>query len=113
MIRADVIEQIGYLDENLFMYGEENLLAIKIKELGYVEAIALDVRYEHNHLQSKDRKTFKQDVQSLYRGGAHSRRYIWKQYYPQFMLPLVDLIFAINVVTYLLIHIKRFLKKMI
>ncbi len=111
MIRANIIRELGYLDENLFMYDEENLLALKIREKGYVEAIAMDAKYDHNHPKAKDIKPFVQDVKGLYRGGFHSRKYIWKCYYPRIFLPFLYFAFCFNVLTYAAFHIRRLFKK--
>ena len=35
IIRADLFKQMGYLDENIFLFYEEDILAHKVKEYGY------------------------------------------------------------------------------
>lgn len=51
MIKSSVLEKIGYLDENTFLYHEEDILSIQMKENGYL------VCYEPGaviyHLESK------------------------------------------------------------
>ena len=45
----DIMEKINYLDENTFLWYEENILAFKLRENGYKEAILYTCEYEHNH----------------------------------------------------------------
>ena len=47
--RLESLENVGLLDENVFLYNEENILGIKLKKSGYIETVALDVFYIHNH----------------------------------------------------------------
>lgn len=44
-----IMREIGFLDEDLFMYNEEILLGYKVKQLGYHELVRLDQFYYHNH----------------------------------------------------------------
>ena len=107
MIRADAVREIGYLDENIFMYGEENLLALMLKEKGYIEAIDLRSKYYHNHPNTKSHSTLSEDIKKHHNGGYHSKRYIWKKYYPIALLPLVDILFCVNVCLLTLSHFKH------
>lgn len=44
------INQIDYLDENTFLWYEENILAYKIMQRGFKEAVMMDCSYQHNHI---------------------------------------------------------------
>jgi Predicted glycosyltransferases len=48
-IKADVFKDIGYFDENVFLYYEENILGLKIKESGYKTAIITTNTFLHKH----------------------------------------------------------------
>lgn len=49
LIKSTVLEDIGYLDEDVFLYYEENILATKLKELGLKSVINNEVVIIHNH----------------------------------------------------------------
>ena len=49
MAKKEVLEKIGFLDEKVFLYYEENILAYKIAKLGMTEAISLTHSYIHEH----------------------------------------------------------------
>lgn len=43
------LEDVGFLDEDIFLYNEELLLGNKLKNLGYKEFLKLDCVYYHMH----------------------------------------------------------------
>ena len=49
IISAAALEKINFFDENIFLYYEENVIASKIKSLGYKTLIINDVSVIHNH----------------------------------------------------------------
>lgn len=49
MISIDLFSKVGLFDENVFLYCEENILAQKIKKLGYTEGVSLHHYYIHEH----------------------------------------------------------------
>lgn len=49
IIKSAVIKDINYLDENTFLYYEENILAAKLKKKNYKTFIANDYSIVHNH----------------------------------------------------------------
>jgi GT2 family glycosyltransferase len=49
IIRNNVIKDINYFDENVFLYYEENILASKLKQHGYKTYIANNEFIIHNH----------------------------------------------------------------
>lgn len=53
-----IMREIGFLDEDLFMYNEEILLGYKVKQLGYHELVRIDQFYYHNH-KKKESPTIK------------------------------------------------------
>ncbi|SIO19404.1 hypothetical protein SAMN05878443_1868 [Carnobacterium alterfunditum] len=48
-VRADVLKNIGYFDENVFLFYEENILAYKLKNKNYKEGILTKYHYIHDH----------------------------------------------------------------
>ncbi len=48
-ITSEVFEQIGGLDENIFLYYEELILAKKLKKAGYKSGLLTGETYLHNH----------------------------------------------------------------
>lgn len=48
-IRADVLKEIGFLDDGVFLYCEERILGRKLLNLGYKAAFVNDLFFVHNH----------------------------------------------------------------
>lgn len=48
-IKGKVMEQIGYFDENVFLYNEEEIIARKIKDLGLKTVVLNDLNVIHQH----------------------------------------------------------------
>lgn len=51
LVRADVLQEVGYLDENVFLYQEEDILGAKLRKLGY--KVILDPKAEIFHYGEK------------------------------------------------------------
>ena len=66
MIRADVFEEIGGFDDNVFLFGEEDIMAYKLEERQNYTAILREARILHNH-----NKTISSQ------GSAFSKYYYW------------------------------------
>lgn len=47
----EILEKLDFLDENTFLWYEENILAFKLRENNYKEALLCNCLYEHNHLK--------------------------------------------------------------
>lgn len=47
-----LLNQVGYLDENTFLWYEENILAYKLRQNGFKEAIIMKNLYQHNHIHT-------------------------------------------------------------
>ena len=52
VIRYDVFKQIGYFDENVFLFYEEDILASKLKNMGYGETSLNNVEFKHFESQT-------------------------------------------------------------
>lgn len=55
LIKSTVLEEIGFLDENVFLYYEENILAKKLKKLKLKSVINNEVVIIHNHSVTIDK----------------------------------------------------------
>ena len=55
LINSKTLEEINYLDENVFLYYEENILAKKIKNINKKEIVCNDIKVIHNHSVSIDK----------------------------------------------------------
>lgn len=94
--KADALTEIGFLDENIFLYHEENVLGIKCKELGYLEGILLNKFYIHNHKRAKKgTETFRKKItttKNLY----ESTKYLCRMYYSKWLIPILFIIEVFN-----------------
>lgn len=54
-IKYDIFKQVGYFDENVFLFYEEDILASKLKKLGYTEMSLNTVSFKHFESQSIDK----------------------------------------------------------
>ena len=77
IIRRDVFEKIGFFDENLFLYYEENVIAKKIQKIGMDIIVRNDVEIIHNHSVSIN-KTYNKI--NKFKILAKSQRYYHKNY---------------------------------
>lgn len=77
VIRADVFKEIGYLDENVFLYCEERILGKKILDAGYIQILRKDLFFTHAHSTSI-KKTY--NIIQTWKMIMKSRMYYQKQY---------------------------------
>ncbi len=78
MITREAFDKIGGMDENTFLYYEENIMAILLKKNNYKNYLLTDLTYIHNHSVSIN-KTFKSVAKRL-RIAYASREYYCTQY---------------------------------
>lgn len=55
LIKSNVLKEINYLDENVFLYYEENILAKKLRNIGKHTLLSNDILVVHNHSISIDK----------------------------------------------------------
>ena len=55
LMKSDILESINYLDENTFLYYEENILAKKLLKINKKELLANNIIVIHNHSVSIDK----------------------------------------------------------
>ncbi|SCY07575.1 Glycosyltransferase, GT2 family [Lachnospiraceae bacterium XBB2008] len=83
------LSDIGFFDENIFLYYEETSLGIRCRDKGYITLFAEDLCYYHDHhLPDNKSMTLKQKI-SLTRDQYNSARYLCKKYYPRIGLFLL------------------------
>lgn len=97
LAKAAILKEIGFFDENVFLYNEENILGFKIKQAGYQEVLAIDQFYYHNHKTRQDSNITL--MKKLQTGGQSfkSRCYLCKTYYSKRYLPALYAVELINV----------------
>lgn len=103
MMKRSFFEKIGGLDEGTFLYNEENILALKVKELGMVNALSIGDYYYHNHIHGS-RKSLKYKLLSR-KNGNQSRRYLCKLYFGKKEQITLEVVIALNCVTIIIQHI--------
>lgn len=69
LFKSSIFADIGFFDEKVFMYGEENIMCYKIKKEGYKTALVTDRYYTHNHIAKGgirgELKVYRQTLNSL------------------------------------------------
>lgn len=80
IMKASIFNKIGFFDENTFLYYEENILAMKVKKMGYKFVVSLDYLYLHDHKdKDTDYKSLKYKMED-YKILRESQRYYINQY---------------------------------
>jgi len=82
MIRKAVIDQIGYLDKNIFMYGEDQEFCLRARNHHF--DIAVHPHAEVMHLGSASSSSEKAIV-----GEFKSYQYIWQKHFPAYQQRLL------------------------
>lgn len=79
MIDVDKFSSCGMYDENIFLYCEETVLAIKLKKMGYKTVLIPNIYFIHNHSVSinKSIKSVVKQRKIMWK----SRLYVLKHYY--------------------------------
>lgn len=104
------MQEIGFFDENTFLFGEENILAYKLKNAGYTNYLCTNLSFEHEHSASIDKnvKNIRKKFMWLY----DSMVYFNKQYLHtnRFQDMLYNISFFVGLNSYLLVR-RIFTKK--
>lgn len=112
IVRASVFKRIGYFDENMFMYNEEIVLAIKIKRIGKIAVIDPRYSYDHSHPIYTKHEIYKHyrnnfnNIKKMYKIGARSRQYVCEKYYSSKGVLMLK---ATNMVNYFFLYLKYML----
>ena len=75
MISVDFLKSIGYLDENVFLYCEEEILASEVRESGWHNLYFTGTTAYHEHYSKLKGSTKKRMFKYF-----QSRRYYFKHY---------------------------------
>lgn len=103
VVRSDIISQVGYLDDNVFLYYEENILSKKLSKINLKEALCVDALFFHNHKNNVDadiKKRIKEKRLQL-----KSRKYFYCSYVTKNLLlhviynlfSILDLILSVSI----------------
>lgn len=96
MIKSHIFKKVGFFDENVFLYNEENILGINIKKYGYKEVVSLNDFYYHNHDYTiNETTTFLNKVMAT-KNTFESRKYMCLKYYDKWLLPLLYFVEFLN-----------------
>lgn len=82
MIRKDLITRIGYLDPNIFMYGEDQEFCLRAKHHHFDIAVHPQAEVMHWGSASSSSK-------SAILGEFQSYLYIWKKHFPTYQLRIL------------------------
>lgn len=111
LIKSDVLEKINYLDENVFLYYEENILSSKLKKINQKIIVNNDVNIIHNHSVTIDKNLNKI---KKYKIQKKSQYYFEKNYNNANMIELLLLRFTASItkmILYIYYYILDILKK--
>ena len=94
--KTDVLVELGFLDENVFLYNEENILGIKCKKHGYWEGVLLNRFYMHNHKHNKNKdETLRKKIMAT-KNVYESTKYLCRMYYSKLLIPILYIIEMFN-----------------
>lgn len=78
VVKYEVLKSVGYFDESVFLFYEENILAAKLKNRDLKEVICLDAVFQHNHVNFKE-STWRSNMRSRI-VTIKSRSYFYRTY---------------------------------
>lgn len=96
LAKTDLFANMGYLDENVFLYNEENILGIKCKRNGYKEILVTSQMVFHNHKSKSNKKMPLKKKLMASKNSYISRKYLCKTYYSKGLLPALAIIEGLN-----------------
>lgn len=109
MIKREIFEKINGFDENVFLFNEETILAIKIKSLNMINAISINDYYNHNHI--KENTSLINKLKNNYIS-SKSNIYLCKEYYNKKNILLLYFVEASNYLFITLRFVKQKIKKL-
>lgn len=80
VVRAVDFIKLGMLDEETFLYGEEEILAYKVKQQNKKEAVLLQIACQHDHAKL-NKKPDLAELQSHLKNTYRSREILLRKYY--------------------------------
>jgi hypothetical protein len=110
VIKNNVFKQIDYFDENTFLFCEERILAKKLKDFGFKQAVHFESFHLHDHSNKKN--NLKQKIND-YNTLLKSRIYFNKNYnekYGSIVVFLLYLLYPLRIAELSLIHLLKKVK---
>ncbi len=80
MIRTETLHDVGYYDEAMFLYNEEDALGIKCRQKGWKTVLTLNCAYQHNHHDADGNLSFGQKIRAT-SASYTSAKYVCRRYY--------------------------------
>ncbi len=109
IMKVEALLKIDYLDEGTFLYGEENILALRLKQAGYREMIDLEHFFYHNHAKKTSYPSLKAKM-IVPNADIKSREYTCRKYYNK-KANVLKVIKVLNNIILVLGYIKEQLRK--
>ncbi len=109
MLKRKALEDIGFLDEGTFLYGEENLLSKDLEQAGYRELLDVTATFFHNHKKSAGRIPLSKKLWSA-KITSNSRIYVVSKHYNHNLVPVLKVIYYINIAIITVKHVLGSLK---
>ena len=107
LIKSDIIKQINYFDEGVFLYGEEDILGTQIKVLNKKIAIVNDSVVIHNHSVSINKEINNIEKVKI---SNRSKLYFQKKYNNANCIEIVILYLSITI-KLINAYIKKFFRR--
>lgn len=108
VIKRKDIEEIGWLDENSFLYNEENILANKLRLANKSVALSMDDYYCHNHKKSDEKIGLKKKLK-INKIGYNSRKYLCEKFHSKKALKKLEIV---NILNIMYIYVSTFIKRL-
>ncbi len=105
MINGEALKEIGYFDENVFLYYEEDILAKKLKEHGYISKCNCSIEIKHMH-----NATIGNNVSALNKFKIHAKsKFYYESKYNHARLTMLFfwLFYLINLIPYKIKAMKK------
>ena len=112
IMKTSVFEKIGWFDENIFLYHEENIIGLKLKKLGYKLVIDTAHYYLHNHITLSRQQVwlnYRNEFHKILRNYSYeysSRKYICNNFFHGKNLLKLKFVDYFN---HILLHLKHLL----
>lgn len=107
VISADALEKVNYYDENIFLYYEENVMAVKLKQKKYRTLVINNVVVIHNHSVTIDNSL---NRIRKYKELKKSQKYFHKNYSKESILGRI-MLNVTDKFMLMLLHINTFIKR--
>lgn len=106
LAKVSCLDAVGFLDENVFLYNEENILGIRCRQNGFMEVLATDLFYRHNHAKIRRDLSFREKIRATH-FSYQSRKYLCKTYYRSKGLLMIWLVERLNKIWLAFAYIKH------